>query len=314
MDREEKHQLVCKLYKEGKTMREIAKEVHMSFSDIGSITKNLKEKLETKRKEISIESQALKLFRKRRNPVDVAILLDLPPSKAAGIYKQFWKLRGLYNLLYLYEQVKPDISLLVKVHDVVKKYNLTKKDIINIVRYADKNLYLKDEIEKLEWQLNSILKQKSDANASLLSMKKKHSELVEQIDKYNEISMAKTSYIESLGNEIKKLETYISKLKNSDEYYTKFEKFAKEKLDSIINDRRWLLGAAVGAVIESIRKDPDKQMIINNIVESEESYQANLLDLSEELFEKILKQLIDVTLQLKATQDINGVNTSSSVQ
>jgi len=55
-------------------------------------------------------------------------------------------------------------------------------------------------------------------------------------------------------------------------------------------------------------------MIINNIVESEESYQANLLDLSEELFEKILKQLIDVTLQLKATQDINGVNTSSSVQ
>ncbi len=202
----------------------------------------------------------------------------------------------------------------MKVHDVVKKYNLTKKDIINIVDYADEHLYLKDEIEKLEWQLDSILNQKDEANTSLLSIKKKHAELVEQIDKYNDISVGKSSYIENLDSKIRKLESYISKLKTSDEYYTKFEQFAKEKLDSIINDRRWLLGAAVGAVIESIRKDPDKQMIINNIVESEESYQANLLDLSEELFEKILKQLIDVTLQLKATQDINGVNTSSSVQ
>ncbi len=314
MNREEKRQLVCKLYKEGKTMREISKEAHMSFSDIGPITKKLNEELEPKRKKISEESQALKLFRKGRNPVDVAISLNLPPSKAAGIYKKFWELRGLYKLLHLYEKVKPDISLLVKVHDVVKKYNLTKKDIINIVDYADEHLYLKDEIEKLEWQLDSILNQKDEANTSLLSIKKKHAELVEQIDKYNDISVGKSSYIENLDSKIRKLESYISKLKTSDEYYTKFEQFAKEKLDSIINDRRWLLGAAVGAVIESIRKDPDKQMIINNIVESEESYQANLLDLSEELFEKILKQLIDVTLQLKATQDINGVNTSSSVQ
>lgn len=41
MNREEKRQLVCQLYKEGKTMRNIAKEVHMSFSDIGSIIKKL---------------------------------------------------------------------------------------------------------------------------------------------------------------------------------------------------------------------------------------------------------------------------------
>ena len=178
MNRQEKRQLVLRLYNEGKTMREISKEVHMSFSDIGSITKKLNEQLEPKRKEISIESQALKLFRKQKNPVDVAISLDVSPSKAAGIYKQFWKLRGLYNLLYLYEQVKPDISLLVKIHDAVKKYNLNKKDIINIANYAPKHLYLKDEIEKQEWQLDSILNQKDDANNSLLSIKKKHGELI----------------------------------------------------------------------------------------------------------------------------------------
>jgi hypothetical protein len=65
LNREEKRQLVLQLYKEGKTMREIAKEAHMSFGDIGSITKKLNEQLEPKSKEISIESHALKLFRKK---------------------------------------------------------------------------------------------------------------------------------------------------------------------------------------------------------------------------------------------------------
>jgi len=310
MNREEKLQLVRKLYIEGKTMREIAKEVHMSFSDIGAIIKKQNEELEPKRKEISKESQALKLFRKRRDPVDVAISLDLPPSKAAGIYKQFWKLRGLYNLLNFYEEVKADISLLMRVHDVVKAYNLTKKDIINIVRYAPEHLYLKNEIEKQGRQLNSILNQKSDANASLLSIKKKHTELAKQIDRLNDISVGKMSYIENLGNEIRKLETYISKLKNSDEYYTKFEKFAKEKLDSIIKDHKSILALALGAVIESIRKDPDKQMIINDVI-TNEAHQDRLLDMSEEFFEKILKRLIDGSLQLDVTANIN-VNTATS--
>jgi len=308
MNRQEKQELVSRLYKEGKTMREIAKEVHMSFSDIGSITKKLNGNLEPKRKEISKESEALKLFRKGKNPVDVAISLDVSASKAAGIYKQFWKLRGLYKLHCLYEQVKPDISLLGKVHDVVKKYNLEKKDIINIVRYAPKHLYLKDEIEKLEWQLDSILNEKDDANDSLLSAKKKNEELVEQIDKYNEISIRKNSYIENLDDEIEKIENQISKLKNSDEYYTKFEQFAREKLDSIMKDNRWILPLAIDAVIQSIKKNPFKQMIINDEI-ADKVHQNKLLDSCELLFDKLLKQFMDITLEFDPNQNINAVDT-----
>jgi len=308
MNRQEKQELVSRLYKEGKTMREIAKEVHMSFSDIGSITKKLNENLEPKRKEISKESEALKLFRKGKNPVDVAISLDVSASKAAGIYKQFWKLKGLYKLHCLYEQVKPDISLLGKVHDVVEKYNLEKKDMINIVRYAPKHLYLKGEIEKLEWQLDSILNEKDDANDSLLSAKKKHEELVEQIDKYNEISIRKNSYIENLDDEIEKIENQISKLKNSDEYYTKFEQFAREKLDSIMKDNRWILPLAIDAVIQSIKKNPFKQMIINDEI-ADKVHQNKLLNSCELLFDKLLKQFMDITLEFDSNQNINAVDT-----
>jgi uncharacterized coiled-coil DUF342 family protein len=302
MNREEKRQLVCQLYKEGKTMREIAKDVHMSFSEIGSITKKLNQDLEPKRKEISRESQALKLFNKEEDPVDVAISLDLPASKAEGIYKQFLKLRGLSGMVNLYEEIKFDIPLLAKVYDTVKAYSLSKDDIINIVRYAPEHLYLKDDIKELKEEVNSLLNQKSNVKASLLSIKVKLKELSDQRDYYNDVTVRKYSYIENLNSKIKELETYISKLKNSDEYYTKFEQFAREKLDSIMKDRRWVLSLAVGSVIESLRSDPEKQMMIVDSTISEESFQSVLLGMSEKLFEKILEQLTDVTMksELKA--------------
>ena len=151
MNREEKHELVSRLYKEGKTMREISKEgTYVIQRYWHSIIKKLNGDLEPKRKEISKESQALKLFRKGKDPVDVAITLDLSPSAVAEIYKEFWKLRGLCSLLHLFERVKPDISLLLRVNDVVKKYHLTKKDIIHIVNYADERIFLKEDIEELE--------------------------------------------------------------------------------------------------------------------------------------------------------------------
>ncbi|MGH9982385.1 MAG: hypothetical protein ACRD8W_00325 [Nitrososphaeraceae archaeon] len=40
LTRSEKEELVKQLYEEGKTVREIAKEVHMSFGPIENITKS----------------------------------------------------------------------------------------------------------------------------------------------------------------------------------------------------------------------------------------------------------------------------------
>ncbi len=42
MNREEKEQYVIQLYKENKSTREIAKIMHMSFRNIGAITKKVK--------------------------------------------------------------------------------------------------------------------------------------------------------------------------------------------------------------------------------------------------------------------------------
>ena len=313
MNREEKRELVVKLHQEGRTMREIAKEVHMSFGDIGSITRKEDEDKEPKIMEESQESQALKLFRKGKNPVDVAITLDLSPSKAEGIYKEFWKLRGLYKLHDFYELVKHDISLLVKVHDIVKKYDLDKKDIINIVNFADKYIFLKEEINELEIQFDDLLKQRHDTNNSLQSAKKELERVTDEIDTYNEIGEQKEVQIENLNNEIMTLENIISKLKDHDECYSKFEKFAKEKLQSILKDRSWILASAIDAVIESMKQVQFKEMIIDNTT-TDETNKQKLLDLSEILFDRILKDLIHQSMQVNLTEEINDDTLASASQ
>ncbi len=315
MNREEKHQLVIKLFKEGKPMREIAKEVHMSFGDIGSITRKENEDKEPKSMEKSQESQALKLFRKGKNPVDVAITLDLSPSDTAELYKQFWRLRGLHNLLKLFEAINRDTSFLSRVNDVVKKYDLTKRDIINIVNFADEYNFLEEEIQEMGEQFKDLLRQRHETNDSLQLAKKKLEEITNQIDINDRISIQKKARIENMNNEIKRLETCILELRNGDECYSKFEKFAAEKLEFILKDRRWLLALAIDAVIESMKqdqfKDQFKEIIINDKI-VDEINQKKLLDLCEVLFEKILEQLMDVTLQVNSKQISNQISSNFS--
>jgi len=91
MSREEKAQYVIQLYKENKSIRDIAKLMHMSFRDIGAIINKVKLQAERERgftnnEEVDTEpkskqSQAFKLFTEGKTPLDVAIALDLPACK-----------------------------------------------------------------------------------------------------------------------------------------------------------------------------------------------------------------------------------------
>lgn len=95
--REEREQYVIGLYKQGKTIREIAKEVHMSFGSIGAVIRKLtgeqnnKEGIgeQLKVNELSKEAQAFKLFSEGKTSVDAVIQLDIKPEEAETLYLEF---------------------------------------------------------------------------------------------------------------------------------------------------------------------------------------------------------------------------------
>jgi transposase len=108
-NREERKQYVIELFKQGKTIREIAQDVHMSFGSIGGIIKKVKYDADEGKEEEqnkSKDTQALKLFSEGKEPIEVAITLDLGADEVNRRYREFWKLKRLYKLTELYEEMR----------------------------------------------------------------------------------------------------------------------------------------------------------------------------------------------------------------
>src|SRR5215831_471778 len=170
MNREEKEQYVIQLYKENKSTREIAKLAHVSFRDIGIITKKAKLEADGERgplqddgdiKSKSKSTQAIKLFSEGNSPVEVAIALDLPTDQVLAIYREFWELEGMYGLAQIYEEAKYDFHDLLRLHRIVQALGMKKHEIISAFELIKHNQlqtlqwkagYLKSEITRLEWE------------------------------------------------------------------------------------------------------------------------------------------------------------------
>ena len=145
MNREQREQYVIQLYKENKSTREIAKLMHMSFRNIGAIIKKLKLEAEPEKDQLkdddikskSKTTQAIKLFSELKTPVEVAIALDLPADQVMTIYREHWKLDGMYGLTQIYEEAKHDLHDLLRLHRIVKDLGMEKQDIINVLDFVN---------------------------------------------------------------------------------------------------------------------------------------------------------------------------------
>src|SRR5829696_850947 len=164
LTRAERERLVLDLYNQGKTIREIAKEVRMSFRDIGVIlNKTFAEKAEVSKEQqeeiqqLSLSSKAYKLFSDRKTPLEVAIELNLRESEATKFYKEYWKLRQLHNLTMVYEETKGDIEPFLKLYRLSKAAGMSLQQVVHLLKIANNNLpEIQLRYERLKGEVNTL--------------------------------------------------------------------------------------------------------------------------------------------------------------
>jgi hypothetical protein len=127
---------VKQLYEEGKTVREIAKEVHMSFSDIGAIIKKVTGDNSGTKHPVSTETRALQLFSSGKRPIDVTIELDISPEEADRFFIHYWRLKQQYDFELKYKDMKNRLASFLKLYGAIARAGVTEKDAINLIRYA----------------------------------------------------------------------------------------------------------------------------------------------------------------------------------
>ena len=95
LNRHQKKVLVIELYKQGKTRRQIAETVHMSFKDIADLVNEyIGEDKQVNKREKSKDSRAFELFLQGKQSVEVAIELDMPADKVEELHVQYWRLQS----------------------------------------------------------------------------------------------------------------------------------------------------------------------------------------------------------------------------
>ena len=75
---------------------------------------------EPEEEQLSLSTQAYKLFSEGKTPLEVAIELNLRESEATKFYREYWKLKQLHNLNMVYEETKGDIDPFLKLYKLAK--------------------------------------------------------------------------------------------------------------------------------------------------------------------------------------------------
>jgi hypothetical protein len=277
LTRQEREQTVLSLYNQGKTIREIAREVRISFRDIGVVLKKEEEKMEKEKQRTRFENnmtstegdnnrgtnssstQAYKLFSQGRTPVEVAIELDLNEKQITKYYMEYWKLKGLYKLNLVHDEIKDDIAYFAKLYRLSKAAGNTPEHVVRLLNIANNDLpALENKYKKLQRNVNELESKELDASITLEDLKS-------QIQNANQVLYScrlscqkEVRKMLQLHRQNMRLNSLLRQFKNSDEEYLKIRYTARQAVIIALSDSRQLLKFALLSLIESLRADPIK--------------------------------------------------------
>ena len=247
LNKHQKKALVIEYYKQGKTRRQIAEVVHMGFKDIAGIINEYTGKdKQANKPEKSKDTRAFELFLQGKQSVEVAIELDMPADKVEELHVQYWRLSKLDDLEILYHEAECSLSLLLRLHNILKDKRITKdKDISELIELANDGLpNIRNRFADLLNQVTVLENEKAELIANILGLRN-------TIYANNEIIRKQNTQLGTLDKKRRVLEVMLQNA-NKEPNYRK----VTEIVDQRLNDKRSLLVAALIAVLNTLKANP----------------------------------------------------------
>src|SRR6188472_4552409 len=278
-DHAEREKNVLELYKNGKNTRDIAKEQRMSLRDISIILKknqvshgivitkdNGNSDNNNNKSPNQKSTQAYKLFSEGYKPVEVAIQLGLSERQATRYCREYWELKGLYELTFLYEERKHYLPSFIRLHNIMEREGMDdENDIANVLKYAKELPNLQRYCQNLQSNNHNIRCQNQELEKHLQARRRNIAELTEVENILHQNIDTLQNDIDCLFNERRQLEQFVSRFKNSNEKYLKIKDAAEEHVKRLLTEEETLLELALKAVIEALRMNPDRYAVIYDI-------------------------------------------------
>jgi hypothetical protein len=146
LTRSEKEQRIIEMYEAGHTIREIAKEVHMSFGPIGNIIRKVtgdSNKDSNNKPTMSRETEALKLFHEGKTSVEAAINLDISSDETEDLYLGYLRLVNLHQLVLIYKDMKYKLPSFIKFFKHLRSAGIKEADVADLIKEAKQIPFLR---------------------------------------------------------------------------------------------------------------------------------------------------------------------------
>jgi hypothetical protein len=287
LNKHQKKAFVIKLYKEGKTRRQIAETVHMSFKDIADIINEYtgEDKKQVNKPEKSKDSRAFELFLQGKQSVEVAIELDIPADKVEELHVQYWRLSKLDDLEILYHEAEYSLSLLLQLHEILKDKRITRDtDIHELIETVNHGLPdIRSRFEEILNQVAALENEKATLNTEILGLRN-------SIYTNNEIIRKQNLRIRMLDRKRRVLGVMLQYANKDPNYYKVIE-----IVDQRLNDKRSLLVTALIAILQTLKANPYGLNLLNSSSLDIEDYISNdvdgkhLLQFAESCYNMLLK-------------------------
>jgi hypothetical protein len=308
LTRAEKEKRVIELYEQDAAYRTIAKEVHFSLGRISSIIKRHNGELEVKggngeqrQREETIDTQVFKLFEEGRNPVQVAIELDLKSDEVTRLYKKWWELKGLYDLNQLYEEAKDYLFELHAAYKLVRDEGVAARQLVDAANCLKRLPLLENRLSKITNEVQNMEGQKQTQMNELCQLRNDVTITKQDLDSYSGIINDHKEEIRKLIDQIQQLEGLIARLKSKGAY-RRIERVAEQKAREVLTDNRLMLQAALCAVIKALRNEHDMWFLIdgsafrNQHQNYTQACETKVLELAERTYNHLLHMCVDSTM------------------
>lgn len=176
------------MYEAGHTIREIAREVHISFGPIGKVIRKAagddSSSDSNNKHTVSKETEALKLFKNGRTPIEVAIQLDASPDDAENWYMDYWRLKQQYHLALLYREIKMHLPSFIKLYRLFRSAGITEDDSLNIINNSKQLQSIRNTFLELTNAIANLEPQRDNLLSEISSLQNE----IERRENYSQIS------------------------------------------------------------------------------------------------------------------------------
>jgi hypothetical protein len=299
---EEREKLVLEYLEKNIPYKEIEGLLHISSKDISIIQKKAREKKEKEEKNeiiTSVTSKALKLYKEEKSPLDVAILLGITAQQAQKFYIDYLSLTDSHQLAQIYHQLDEKlIQALVKLLSHIKKneIKISEEEIVEAIININKIARMHKEYNEIYTEIAN-LKRKRDIYISNKNFwEKQISNLSVDFDQLVVQRDFKRKEIKSLDKQIERKKELLDDLKDS-EYFENVKQKIRDQTNNILDDKKAFLKLAIMTILQTIKKDQEKDILIYNLLNYTENpryseeylvyYQQKISEMADSLYDTI---------------------------